>query len=166
MNIYAELLPYVLYHIQNRDWEKAFFDLYTKSYIPLDEGCNMIEKALQNQKIDPAKIEVYHNICTMGRPATRWFPSDEELVLEYVESPVPRPDGKAICNYLRDLRLQLAAANNIPFSSEECPSVGPCAGTCAKCDSEAEYLFEKMQEIPIDNRIYPDNLLDRWEGLM
>ncbi len=56
---------------------------------------------------------------------------------------------------LREQRLLLAEANNIPFESEECPSIGPCAGTCDKCDREAKYLYEQMKKIPKDERVYP-----------
>ena len=49
----------------------------------------------------------------------------------------------------------IAAANGIDFESEECPSVGPCAGTCAQCDSEAEYFRREMSKIPEEKRVYP-----------
>ena len=64
-------------------------------------------------------------------------------------------DGKKICNILREQRLRLAEANGIPFSSEECPSIGPCAGTCEKCDREAVYLRLEMLRIPKEKRVFP-----------
>ncbi len=56
---------------------------------------------------------------------------------------------------LREQRIRLAEANNIEFESEECPSIGACAGTCEKCDREADYLRRKLSEIPEENRVYP-----------
>ena len=54
------------------------------------------------------------------------------------------------------MRIELAKANRIKFRSEECPSLGPCAGTCDKCDQEAEYLRDKLALIPEAQRIIPD----------
>ena len=72
-----------------------------------------------------------------------------------VEMQLPRIDGKEVCNMLRRQRMELAAANNIPFESEECPSTGACAGTCPKCDEEAEYLRKCLEKIPEEKRVYP-----------
>lgn len=80
---------------------------------------------------------------------------DCDYVREEVERPVARLDGKKICSLLREQRLKLAAANGIPFDSEECPSIGPCAGTCEKCDREALFLRQEMSKIPEDERVYP-----------
>ena len=87
----------------------------------------------------------------------------DEWTLEEVEALIPRIDGKKICNYLRELRMQLADANNIEFESPECPSIGPCAGTCAKCEAEAAYLQAEMEKIVMDKRVYPQELLTEWE---
>lgn len=163
---YETLLPNILYGIQEKQWKKAFFDMYSRSYIELDEGYDMLNKALKNQKIDPSKIEAQRMLCSLGITCYTDYPSDDCEVWESVEALSSRLDGKIICNYLRNLRLQLAEANSIPFESEECPTVGPCAGTCAKCDEEAKYLFDKMKEISVDKRKYPSNILDKWEGLV
>ena len=161
---YVELLPRILYQIQERDWRRAFFDFYSKSYLPIEEGYDMIEYALRHQEVDPSKIKAYKRFCTLGLIVMDEYPNDNKYTLEAVEALAPRPDGKSVCNYLRELRLQLAAANNIPFSSEDCPSVGPCTGTCAKCDREARELFKEMEKIPVEKRVYPANILEKWEG--
>jgi hypothetical protein len=77
----------------------------------------------------------------------------------------PRPDGKQICNYLRQMRQELAKANNIPFTCQECTVSEPCAGTCALCDAEAAYLNEQMQQKAPEKRVYPRYILQKWEGL-
>ncbi|MDO5131546.1 MAG: hypothetical protein Q4D81_01020 [Eubacteriales bacterium] len=164
-DVYEELLPRILFGIQRGKWDKAFFDFYTKSYIPLEDGYDMIESALQDRAFDPAKILVLKGTCLLGMPMLPDYPNSTASTLADVESPVPRPDGKAVCNYLRSLRLQLAAANHIPFTSEECPTSGPCAGTCGKCDREASWLFEKMREIPPEKRVYPERSLESEEEL-
>ncbi len=76
---------------------------------------------------------------------------------------VPRPDGKAVCAYLRNIRIDLARANNIPFDSEPCNIDGDCAGTCAKCDQEAAYLRDEMNKIPEKDRKIPRHILSDWE---
>ena len=57
----------------------------------------------------------------------------------------------------------MAKANGIEFESEECPSIGPCAGTCAKCDQESAYLRDKLEAIPAADRVIPDFKLTEWE---
>ena len=68
---------------------------------------------------------------------------------------IPNPNGKKICKALRNMRKELAKANNIPFVTEECDFDGLCAGTCEKCDSEAAYLRQKLLEIPPEKIKYP-----------
>jgi hypothetical protein len=60
--------------------------------------------------------------------------------------------------------MRLAEANNIVFESPECPSMGPCAGICAKCEEEAAYLRAEMEKIVMDKRVYPQELLTEWEA--
>jgi len=71
------------------------------------------------------------------------------------DKPVAREDGKDVCKKLRDYRKQLAAINNIKFISEECGHVGPCAGTCDKCDEEAQYLSDELSKIPEEKQKIP-----------
>ena len=68
------------------------------------------------------------------------------------DKPVARED---VCKKLRDYRKQLAAINNIKFISEECSHVGPCAGTCDKCDEEAQYLSDELSKIPEEKQRLP-----------
>ena len=75
----------------------------------------------------------------------------------------PRHDGKKVCSYLRNIRVELAKANNIPFESADCDFTGNCAGTCPKCDQEAAYLRDEMNKIPEQERKYPQHILKDWE---
>ncbi|MDE7477082.1 MAG: membrane receptor RagA, partial [Lachnospiraceae bacterium] len=93
--------------------------------------------------------------ATMGAIRCPSYPEDTKYIKEEVERPAARLDGKKVCNILREQRIQLAKANHIPFRSEECPSIGPCAGTCDKCDMESEYLRKQLQKIPEEKRVYP-----------
>ena len=104
-----------------------------------------------------------------GECAAGWIPGRElryTNVPELTETYVPRSDGKRVCNYLKKLRTELARANNIPYESEKCTSVGPCAGTCAKCDQEAAYLRDKLNEIPEHARKYPRYILEDWKKVL
>ncbi len=87
--------------------------------------------------------------------------SDEEE--KPTEDLAPRPDGKEVCAYLRNIRIDLARANNIPFDSEPCNIDGDCAGTCAKCDQEAAYLRDELNKIPEQDRNIPQHILSDWE---
>ena len=101
-------------------------------------------------------------LATLGLPI--WMgdeKSDEEE--KPTEDLVPRPDGKEVCAYLRNIRIDLARANNIPFDSEPCNIDGDCAGTCAKCDEEAAYLRDELNKIPEQDRKIPQHILSDWE---
>ena len=82
-------------------------------------------------------------------------PDDSKYTKEKVEELSARLDGKKVCNILREQRIKLAEANHIAFKSEESFSIGPCAGTCEKCDEESKYLRKQMQNIQEEKRVYP-----------
>ena len=148
----GELLPMILYQIQERSWEKAFFDFHTMQYTPLEEGYELANTAPlhipADFTIDDIVLDPYSE-GTMG-------------LIEFDESGLPRVDGKRVCEYLRGLRTKLAEANGIPFESPQCPSVGPCAGTCDKCDEELAWLMSELDRIEPDQRIYPKEILKDW----
>ena len=52
--------------------------------------------------------------------------------------------GKKICNALRDVRRQIALANDIPYETTDCHYEGECQGTCPKCESELRYIENQL----------------------
>ena len=52
--------------------------------------------------------------------------------------------GKEICRILKEIRRQIAKANDIEFVTAECKHKGDCAGTCPKCESEVAYLEKEL----------------------
>lgn len=48
--------------------------------------------------------------------------------------------GKMTCRILKEIRRQIAEANDIEFVTSECRYQGDCAGTCPKCEAEVRYL--------------------------
>lgn len=48
--------------------------------------------------------------------------------------------GKTTCRILKEIRRQIAEANDIEFVTSECRYQGDCAGTCPKCEAEVRYL--------------------------
>lgn len=52
--------------------------------------------------------------------------------------------GKSICRVLREIRRQIAEANEIGYDSSECHYQGECAGTCPKCEAEVVYLESQL----------------------
>ena len=45
---------------------------------------------------------------------------------------------------LKEIRRQIARANDIEFVTAECKHKGDCSGTCPKCESEVAYLEEQL----------------------
>ncbi len=52
--------------------------------------------------------------------------------------------GKKICNALRDVRRQIALANDIPYETTDCHYEGECQGTCPKCEAEVRYIENQL----------------------
>jgi len=52
--------------------------------------------------------------------------------------------GKRICASLKEVRRQIAEANEIPYEVTECTHEGPCAGTCPKCEAELRYIDQQL----------------------
>lgn len=132
-----------------------FFDFASMSYISMKEGFNKIDLSHKDKKDNEVRFPLYREGWTLGLCCPPSYPENSEYTKNEVERPVGRTDGKKICNTLREQRILLAEANNIPFESEECPSIGPCAGTCEKCDKEAKYLYDQLKKIPKEDRVYP-----------
>lgn len=47
---------------------------------------------------------------------------------------------------LKEIRRQIAEANDIAYVVEECKYKGDCLGTCPKCEAEVRYLEEQLQQ--------------------
>lgn len=142
---YDELLPILIEEIPKIE-EASYFDLSSKKYIPLN---NELDKQDIFQKIKDNNIELKDKYVMEGEAPVRLFFDDK------IDRLAARIDGKEICDMLRDYRKQLAAMNNIEFSSEECSHVGPCAGTCDKCDEESKYLSDELSKIPKEKQKIP-----------
>jgi hypothetical protein len=54
--------------------------------------------------------------------------------------------GKSNCDFLKNIRLQIAEENNIPLTIDECTFEGNCQGTCPRCEAELIYLETKLVE--------------------
>lgn len=53
--------------------------------------------------------------------------------------------GKRTCRILKEIRRQIAEANDIEFVTSECKFQGDCLGTCPKCEAEVSYLEEQLE---------------------
>lgn len=53
--------------------------------------------------------------------------------------------GKQTCRILKEIRKQIAEANDIEFVTSECQYQGDCLGTCPKCESEVSYLEQQLE---------------------
>ena len=52
--------------------------------------------------------------------------------------------GKQKCRILRELRREIAAANDLTYVTEECKFKGECRGTCPKCEAEVRELERQL----------------------
>lgn len=53
--------------------------------------------------------------------------------------------GKQTCRILKEIRRQIAEANDIAFITSECQYKGDCLGTCPKCEAEVRYLEQELE---------------------
>lgn len=53
--------------------------------------------------------------------------------------------GRYICNTLKAIRKQIADANGIDYSLEECHFNGECKGTCPKCEQDVRDLEHELR---------------------
>lgn len=53
--------------------------------------------------------------------------------------------GKLKCKYLRGLRVKFAKEHGIDYQPAECHHKGDCQGTCPACDSELEFLNNRIK---------------------
>ncbi len=53
--------------------------------------------------------------------------------------------GKRTCRILKEIRRQIAEANDIELVTSECKFQGDCLGTCPKCEAEVLYLEEQLE---------------------
>ena len=52
--------------------------------------------------------------------------------------------GKKICKTLKDIRREIAKANDIEYEPRECKHEGDCMGTCPACEAEVSYLERQL----------------------
>ena len=53
--------------------------------------------------------------------------------------------GRQTCKILKDIRRQIAAANDIELAVSECRYKGDCPGTCPRCEAEVRYLEQALE---------------------
>lgn len=53
--------------------------------------------------------------------------------------------GHNICDTLKVIRKQIADANGINYSPEECHFTGECKGTCPKCEKDVRVLEHELR---------------------
>lgn len=54
--------------------------------------------------------------------------------------------GKEKCEFLKEIRKNIAEEYNIPYNPSECKHEGECSGTCPKCEAELKYLTEEIDK--------------------
>jgi hypothetical protein len=59
--------------------------------------------------------------------------------------------GKDKCDFLRNIRRQVAAQYGLRYKPRECHHEGDCPGTCSECDAELRDLQRQLTERGIEN---------------
>ena len=70
---------------------------------------------------------------------------DDDFDEDFEDEEIVYP-GKRKCELLKQIRREIAAANNIVYLTAECAHKGPCKGTCPMCDAEIKYLENELNE--------------------
>ena len=68
--------------------------------------------------------------------------------------------GKQTCKILKEIRKQVARANDIEYVVSECQYKGDCLGTCPKCEAEVRYLTQACGR----KGCFVDGNIDRLDG--
>ena len=55
-------------------------------------------------------------------------------------------NGKQKCRILKQIRQQIAEANDIELVVSECTHKGDCRGTCPRCEAEVRYLERELEK--------------------
>ena len=152
-----ELLPTVVCDIGTQMGYRSnyYFDLQARRYIEVD---NSFEEIMTTGPLTTEEIEAYRpflECCTLGLLGYNDYPNSDEHTKNAVEKLYPRFNGKQICEQLKQMRRQLVEANGINYIIADCPSTGPCAGTCPQCDKEITDIQHLLLHIPENERIYP-----------
>ena len=161
--LFSRLLPQVLYEIDNKLNHNYcyYFDFAVNRYIETDDA---FDKILALEPLSMQEVEDYQpylSFCTLGIVIPYDTPDHRDKTKMQVCRLVPRFDGKQVCEMLKKMRKELAEANGISYEVMECPSTGPCAGTCPQCDKELRALQEALMEKAQMERVYPQfNVLE------
>ena len=54
-------------------------------------------------------------------------------------------NGKEKCKILKEIRAEIARANEIAWVTENCTHKGDCRGTCPKCEAEVRALERALE---------------------
>lgn len=152
------MLPGALFEIANKlEWsERYYYDLKKKRYISTNDSYSKVVKAKPIKKKQAEEFVPIQDFCTLGLLMMPDYPDPDDEAKEAVQQLHPRLDGKAVCERLKTMRQSLADENGIKFQTVDCPSSGPCAGTCERCDMEIRYLADQMSKIKEEDRKYPE----------
>ena len=55
--------------------------------------------------------------------------------------------GKEKCEFLKEIRKNMAKENGIPYEPRECHHEGDCLGTCPLCEVESQYILEELKKM-------------------
>ena len=159
---FENLLPSVVYEIGHKPFEfrKSYYDLSINRYVEIENSYEAITNISPISKEEVEQFVPHKMYSTLGLLVCDDEPSGCDSAKRFVNKIHPRINGKQICEQLKAMRKDLALANNIEYDPVDCPSTGPCAGTCVQCDKEIKELQQKLMQIPVEARCYPKHIIE------
>ena len=73
--------------------------------------------------------------------------------------------GKEKCEFLKELRKQIAEEYNLRYNPAKCTHEGDCPGTCPQCDVEIEDLQRQLDALGVDNICSNDEILAKMDDI-
>lgn len=72
------------------------------------------------------------------------FWSSRRAMAQLSDQEVREVRGKEKCKALKEIRVQIARENDIPYAVSQCTYQGECRGTCPKCEAELRDLERQL----------------------
>ena len=70
--------------------------------------------------------------------------SSRRAMAQLSDQEVREVRGKEKCKALKEIRVQIARENDIPYAVSQCTYQGECRGTCPKCEAELRDLERQL----------------------
>lgn len=74
--------------------------------------------------------------------------------------------GKEKCEFLKELRKQIAEEYNLRYNPAKCTHEGDCPGSCPQCDTEIEDLQQQLDDLGVDKICLNNDILAKIDDII